>query len=253
MPRLRALMVGGRSKVAHFADTPEALEFVCSQDFQRLAAIGTSCPDHFLRTKIAPLTLDPARLEDTGYLAAQLAEYREQYAAYYGRCADANDPPMRDPNPVVVLVPGVGQITYAHDKTTARLAGEFYGNAINVMRGAEMIGGYVGLDELEAFRIEYWALEEAKLRRMPAPKPLVGKIALVTGAAGGIGAATARRLLTAGCCVLLTDRDSEALSKAATALSATYGADLVASAICDVTQEADIQSAFADCARQFGG
>jgi rhamnulose-1-phosphate aldolase/alcohol dehydrogenase len=253
MPRLRGLMEGARAKVGHFSDDAEALEFVGSRDFGRLAAIGTSCPDHFLRTKIAPLTLDPARLDDMAYLAQQLSDYRAAYAAYYQRCATAEDPPMRDANPVVVLVPGVGRITFAADKTTARLAGEFYGNAINVMRGAEVIGGYIGLDELEAFRIEYWALEEAKLKRMPPPKPLAGKIALVTGAAGGIGAASARRLLSAGACVMLTDRDAAALAQAEASLSKAFGGDLVRAAVCDVTDEAQVQAAFDSCAVAFGG
>jgi rhamnulose-1-phosphate aldolase/alcohol dehydrogenase len=253
MPRLRALMTGTRPKVAHFSDDAEALEFVGSAHFEKLAAIGTSCPDHFLRTKIAPLTLDPARLEDDAYLGERLANYREGYAAYYQRCATPADPAMRDANPVVVLVPGVGRITFAADKTTARLAGEFYGNAINVMRGAEVIGGYVGLDELEAFRIEYWALEEAKLRRMPAPKPVVGKVALVTGAAGGIGAASAKRLLAGGACVLLTDRDATTLAEAGKQLAAAFGRDAVRTAVCDVTDEAQVRAAFDFCAVEFGG
>jgi rhamnulose-1-phosphate aldolase/alcohol dehydrogenase len=253
MPRLRGLMTGARPKLAHFSDDPETLEFVGSAHFERLAAIGTSCPDHFLRTKIAPLTLDPKRLDDEAYLGERLANYREGYAAYYQRCATPADPAMRDANPVVVLVPGVGRVTFAADKTTARLAGEFYGNAINVMRGAEAIGGYVGLDELEAFRIEYWALEEAKLRRMPPPKPLVGKVALVTGAAGGIGAASARRLLAGGACVLLTDRDADALREVGNLLVGLFGQDAVRTAVCDVTDEAQVQAAFDSCAVQFGG
>jgi rhamnulose-1-phosphate aldolase/alcohol dehydrogenase len=253
MPRLRALMTGTRSKVGHFSDDPEALEFVGGHDFERLAAIGTSCPDHFLRTKIAPLTIDPARIEDDSYLAARIGRYREAYESYYRRCASPEDPPMRDSNPVVVLVPGIGRLTFAADKSTARLAGEFYGNAINVMRGAEALGGYVGLDELEAFRIEYWALEEAKLKRMPAPRPLAGRIALVTGAAGGIGAATARRLLSAGACVMLTDRDAGALGAARIDLSAAHGADAVRATLCDVTDEQQVAAAFADCSVEFGG
>ncbi len=252
-PKLRGLMTGERGKLAHFSDDAEALEFTGSHDFARLAAIGTSCPDHFLRTKIAPLTLDPARLDDSAYLAEALAAYREGYAAYYNRCAKPSDPPMRDANPVVVLVPGVGRLTFAGDKTTARLAGEFYGNAINVMRGAEAIGDYIGLPEQEAFDIEYWALEEAKLQRMPRPKPLVGKIALVTGAAGGIGAATARRLAADGACVMLLDRDAEALEVATANLSSQFGKDVVRSAVCDVTSETQIQAAFDACAREFGG
>lgn len=253
MPALRGLMVGARSKVGHFSDDAEALEFVGSRDFERLAAIGTSCPDHFLRTKIAPLTLDPARLDDVAYLAERLEAYRAGYKAYYDRCARAGDPAMRDPNPVVVLVPGVGRLTFAADKTTARLAGEFYGNAINVMRGAEAIGGYVGLDEQEAFNIEYWALEEAKLQRMPKPKPLVGKIALVTGAAGGIGAATAKRLLVDGACVLLTDRDADTLEATRQSLVQQHGKDVVRAEVCDVTDEAQVQAAFDACAVEFGG
>jgi rhamnulose-1-phosphate aldolase/alcohol dehydrogenase len=253
MPRLRGKMPGARSKVGHFSDDAETLEFVGSRDFEKLAAIGTSCPDHFLRTKIAPLTLNPERLDDDAYLAVRLEDYRTAYRAYYERCAGPADPAMRDPNPVVVLVPGVGRITFAADKTTARLAGEFYGNAINVMRGAEAIGSYVGLDEQEAFNIEYWALEEAKLQRMPKPKPLVGKVALVTGAAGGIGAATARRLASEGACVVLTDRDAESLETTREAMVKAFGKDLIRAAICDVTKEDQVSAAFDTAAVEFGG
>jgi rhamnulose-1-phosphate aldolase/alcohol dehydrogenase len=253
MPRLRGLMTGARRKVGHFSDDPETLEFVGSRNFEALAAVGTSCPDHFLRTKIAPLTLDPARLQDDAYLAEQLEAYRAMYAACYERCKRANSPAMRDPNPVVVLVPGVGRITFAADKTTARLAGEFYGNAINVMRGAEAIGDYVGLDEQEAFDIEYWLLEEAKLQRMPAPRPLVGRIALVTGGAGGIGTATAARLLRDGACVMLADRDAAALDEVGTGFANKFGKDVVRAAVCDVTDEAQVQAASDACAREFGG
>lgn len=253
MPRLRGLMTGARRKLGHFCDDAETLEFVNSRDFDRLAAIGTSCPDHFLRTKIAPLTLDPQRLRDDAYLAGKLEAYRAMYAAYYERCKRANSPAMRDPNPVVVLVPGVGRITFATDKTTARLAGEFYGNAINVMRGAEAIGDYIGLDEQEAFDIEYWLLEEAKLQRMPAPKPLVGRIALVTGGAGGIGAATAARLMADGACVMLADRDAAALEEVRAGFAQRFGKDVIRSALCDVTDETQVQIAFDACAREFGG
>jgi rhamnulose-1-phosphate aldolase/alcohol dehydrogenase len=253
MPKLRGLMTGARGKIGHFSDDAEALEFVGSNDFARLAAIGTSCPDHFLRTKIAPLTLDPAKLDDEACLAQALEEYRAGYAAYYQRCARPSDPAMRDANPVVVLVPGVGRITFAADKTTARLAGEFYGNAINVMRGAEAIGGYIGLPEQEAFDIEYWALEEAKLQRMPKPKPMVGKIALVTGGAGGIGAATARRLMADGACVMLVDRDAGVLEQVQAGFQKQFGKDVVRSAVCDVTSEEQVVAAFAACAREFGG
>jgi rhamnulose-1-phosphate aldolase/alcohol dehydrogenase len=253
MPRLRGLMSAERPKVGHFSDDAETLEFVCSRNFVSLAAIGTSCPDHFLRTKIAPLTLDETRLTDAAYLEKSVSDYRAAYAGYYQRCARAGDPPMRDANPVVVLVPGVGRITFAADKTTARLAGEFYGNAINVMRGAEAIGRYVGLDEREAFNIEYWALEEAKLRRMPKPKALAGKVALVTGGAGGIGRATAERLLSEGACVMLLDRDASALSEARTALESVAGKDVLGTAVCDVTEEAQVVAAFEACAREFAG
>ncbi len=253
MPRLRALMTGERSKVGHFSADPETLEFVGSRDFGRLAAIGTSCPDHFLRTKIAPLALDPARLDDDAYLAQALEAYRGEYAAYYARNAGPTDPKMRDANPVVVLAPGVGRFTFAADKTTARLAGEFYANAVNVMRGAETLGGYLGLPETEAFAIEYWALEEAKLQRAPKPKPLAGRVALVTGAAGGIGAAAAARLLADGACVMLTDRDPETLEATRLDLETRFGADLVLANLCDVTDEAQIATTFGACARAFGG
>lgn len=253
MPRLRAKMAGNRGKIGHFSDDAETLEFVGSKEFERLAAIGTSCPDHFLRTKIAPLVLDPAQIESDEYLEQSLQAYREAYAAYYNRNAKPGDPAMRDPNPVVVLLPGVGRFTFAADKTTARLAGEFYANAINVMRGAEALGGYVGLPESEAYAIEYWALEEAKLQRMPKPKPLVGKIALVTGAAGGIGAATAARLASEGACVMLLDRDADALADTHARLKQQFGADLIASAVCDVTDENQIAESFASAARAFGG
>lgn len=253
MPRLRGLMTGARRKVGHFSDDAEALEFVNSVDFERLAGLGTSCPDHFLRTKIAPLTLDPAKLQDDAYLAQKIADYRDLYAAYYERCKRPNSPAMRDPNPVVVLVPGVGRITFATDKTTARLAGEFYGNAINVMRGAEAIGDYIALDEQEAFDIEYWLLEEAKLQRMPAPKPLVGRIALVTGGAGGIGAATAARLMADGACVMLADRDAGAVEEVRAGFARQFGKDVVRATVCDVTSEAQVEAAFAACAREFGG
>lgn len=252
MPKLRGLM-GGAGRLGHFSDDPEALEFTGSREFLRLAAVGTSCPDHFLRTKIAPLTLDPERLEDDVYLASQIDDYRAGYAAYYKRCAKPGDPPMRDPNPVVVLVPGVGRMTFAADKATARIAGEFYGNAINVIRGAEAIGSYVGLPEIEAYNIEYWSLEEAKLQRMPKPRPMAGRVALVTGAAGGIGTATAARLAAAGACVMLLDRDADALASAMQGLQTVVGNDVVRSALCDVTDEAQVAAAFEACAGEFGG
>jgi len=253
MPRLRGLMTGARRKLGHWSDEAQALEFTGSVEFERLAALGTSCPDHFLRTKIAPMVLDPARLQDEAYLAQKIADYRDLYAAYYERCKRPNSPAMRDANPVVVLVPGVGRMTFATDKTTARLASEFYGNAINVMRGAEAIGDYIALDEQEAFDIEYWLLEEAKLQRMPAPRPMVGKIALVTGGAGGIGAATAARLLREGACVMLADRDGASVEEVRAGFAVQFGKDVVRAATCDVTDEAQVKAAFDACVREFGG
>lgn len=253
MPRMRALVSRAETKPGDFADDPAVLEFVGSADCARLARIGTSCPDHFLRTKIRPLLLDPARLGDDAYLESAVTDFRDEYAAYYGRCARPDDPPMRDANPVVILVPGIGRIAFAADKQTARLAGEYYGNAINVMRGAEAIGDYLGLDEQEAFAIEYWALEEAKLRRLPKRGALAGKIALITGAGGGIGAACARRLLADGACVMLTDRDADALEAARAEAVSAFGHDLVRAAVCDVTDEDQVGAAFAACAVEFGG
>jgi rhamnulose-1-phosphate aldolase/alcohol dehydrogenase len=253
MPRLRALMGGSRPMVGDFSDDPATLEFVGSHDFLRLAAVGTSCPDHFLRTKIAPLALDPTRLEDESHLSEAIQAYREAYKAYYLRNAGPLDPAMRDANPVVILVPGVGRFSFAGDKATARLAGEFYANAINVMRGAEVVGGYLGLPEAEAFAIEYWALEEAKLQRMPKPKGMAGRVALITGAAGGIGAAVAARLLNDGVCVMLTDFDPTALEVARADLAEQFGPDRVRATLCDVTRESQIESAFQAVTREFGG
>jgi rhamnulose-1-phosphate aldolase/alcohol dehydrogenase len=253
MPRLRGLLGRHISKIGDFSDDPESLEFVGSRDFAALAAMGTSCPDHFLRTKISPLALDPARIADEAYLSTAVDEYRRSYEKYYRRCARSTDPPMRDANPVVLLLPGVGRFTFAPDKMTARLAGEFYGNAVNVMRGATAIGTYVGLPEQEAFDIEYWALEEAKLARMPKRAALTGRIALITGGAGGIGLAAARRLLAHGACVMLVDRDADALKTCHAELDQAFGRDVVRSAVCDVTSERQVQDAFEACAREYGG
>jgi rhamnulose-1-phosphate aldolase/alcohol dehydrogenase len=253
MPRLRSLMTANASNVAHFADDAQTLEFICSHDFARLAALGTSCPDHFLRTKILPLVLDPARIDDSHYLSAALEGYRDRYSKYYRRYANQQSPAMRDPNPVVLLLPGVGRFAFAADRTTARLASEFYGNAINVMRGAGAIGTYVALAESEAFAIEYWSLEEAKLQRMPKPKALAGRIALITGGASGIGLAAARHLLFHGACVLIADRDTQALNDAHAELAKSFGPDFARAVVCDVTDEQQVQSAFDECAREFGG
>jgi rhamnulose-1-phosphate aldolase/alcohol dehydrogenase len=252
MPRLRGLMDGAQ-KVGHFNDDPATLQFAGAQDFAALAAMGTSCPDHFLRTKIAPLALDAARIDEEGYLKSAVERYRHGYADYYARNAAPGDPPMRDANPIIVLLPGVGRFAFAADKVTARLASEFYGNAINVMRGATVIGSYVGLPEKEAFAIEYWALEEAKLKRMPKPKSLAGRIALITGGAGGIGLAAARQLLSHGACVMIADRDLDALKLSHAELTETFGRDVVRSAACDVIDEIQVQAAFDTCAREFGG
>ena len=205
LPRLRGRIGAGEAKVGHVDVSPAVLEFVNSHRLEELAALGTSCPDHFLRTKIRPLVV-PADADDAT-LDRLIEGYRQDYAGYYERCRHPDSPAMRDPNPVVYLVPGVGMLTFARDKATARIAAEFYVNAINVMRGAAGVDRYVGLPEQEAFDIEYWLLEEAKLQRMPKPKALAGRVALVTGGAGGIGGAVARRLLAEGACVVLTDID----------------------------------------------
>jgi rhamnulose-1-phosphate aldolase/alcohol dehydrogenase len=251
MPRIRGRIGASEPKIGHFDDDPRVLKFVGSERLAELAALGTSCPDHFLRTKIRPLVLptDP----DDAALDRLLAEYRADYARYYERCRHADSPAMRDPNPVIFLVPGVGMLSFAKDKATARIASEFYLNAINVMRGAAGVDAYVGLSEQEAFEIEYWLLEEAKLERMPKPKALAGKVALVTGGAGGIGSAVARRLLADGACVMLTDIAAEALGELAGGLAEGFGADLVAQHRADVTDEAAVEALLAATARRFGG
>jgi rhamnulose-1-phosphate aldolase/alcohol dehydrogenase len=258
MPAIRGMVSGEVHMVGHFDDSDAVLQFVCSKDMEALAALGTSCPDHFLRTKIRPLVVefDPAKpdLEATlASLAPSVEQYRKDYAAYYERCKHDNSPAMRDPNAIVYLVPGVGMITFAKDKATARISGEFYTNAINVMRGASAVSEYCGLPEQEAFDIEYWLLEEAKLQRMPKPKSLAGRVAIVTGGAGGIGSATAARLLSEGACVVLADIDAAALEKAAAQLSASYSKDVVRTVDMNVTDEAAIASAYGDMAVQFGG
>ncbi len=258
MPAIRSLISASERKVGHFDDSDAVLEFVGSKDLMQLAPIGTSCPDHFLRTKIRPLVVDfdPAA-PDLDRTLAGLAEavdsYRRGYADYYERCRRPDSPAMRDPNAVVYLVPGVGMITFARDKPTARISAEFYVNAINVMRGAAGVSTYQGLAEQEAFDIEYWLLEEAKLQRMPKPKPLAGKVALVTGGAGGIGKATAKRLLADGACVVLADIDAEALETAKAELAGRYSKDAVRGVRLDVTAEAEVAGAFAFAAREYGG
>ncbi|MFI4933348.1 MAG: bifunctional rhamnulose-1-phosphate aldolase/short-chain dehydrogenase [Caulobacterales bacterium] len=252
-PRLRSLAGDAPRKIVHFDDAPETLEFVGAAGAGALASLGTSCPDHFLRTKIKPLLLDPDRLGTDGYLADAFAAYRADYGAYYERRRRPASPAMRDANPVVVLHPGVGMFTLAKDKSTARIASEFYRNAINVMRGASAVGDYLGLAEQEAFDIEYWALEEAKLRRAPPPAPLEGRIALITGGGGGIGRAIAERLLRDGACVVLADLDEGAMDEAFTALVGAFGPDRVRRTPMDVTDEAAVTAAVAFATLEFGG
>ncbi|MCA0938250.1 bifunctional rhamnulose-1-phosphate aldolase/short-chain dehydrogenase [Salipiger pacificus] len=258
MPAIRGMVSGNQHMVGHFDDQEAVLDFVNSNALDTLAPMGTSCPDHFLRTKIAPLVLDfdPNKPDLDAVLAslpAQVEAYRESYAAYYARCKRDDSPALRDPNPVVYLVPGVGMITFAKDKATARISGEFYVNAINVMRGASAISEYQGLPEQEAFDIEYWLLEEAKLQRMPKPKSLAGRVALVTGGGGGIGAATAERLLREGACVVLADIDLAAAEKVGTELSSLYSGDVVRTVAVDVTREEAVARAYAEAAVEFGG
>ncbi len=251
MPRIRGRIGGDEPKIGHFDDSPVVLDFVNSSQIGELAPLGTSCPDHFLRTKIRPLVLADD-VDDAG-LDSAIAAYRRDYAGYYQRCKRPDSPAMRDPNPVIYLIPGVGMFGFARDKATARIACEFYVNAINVMRGASAVDEYVGLAEQDAFDIEYWQLEEAKLRRMPDPKSLAGKVALVTGGGGGIGRAVADRLLREGACVMLTDIAGDALAKAEGDLAARFGGDAVGSGRGDVTDETAVAGILADTAARFGG
>ena len=258
MPKIRGLISEDSHKLGHFDDSAAVLEFVNSHRFEELAALGTSCPDHFLRTKIRPLVIgfDPANPDIDAVLARlgdDIAAYRADYAAYYERSKRDDSPAIRDPNAVVYLMPGVGMFTFARDKATARISAEFYVNAINVMRGASTVSEYRGLDEQEAFDIEYWLLEEAKLQRMPRPKSLAGRIALVTGGAGGIGKATAARLLREGACVVRADIDETALDAARSELGAAFGTDVVRGINLNVTREEQVIAGFAEAAAEFGG
>ncbi|TPK68147.1 bifunctional rhamnulose-1-phosphate aldolase/short-chain dehydrogenase [Mesorhizobium sp. B2-4-15] len=258
MPKIRGLISEKSHKLGHFDDSPAVLEFVNSRDLRPLAALGTSCPDHFLRTKIRPLVIefDPAK-PDVDAVIARLADdvaaYRVGYQAYYDSCKHPDSPAIRDPNAVVYLMPGVGMFTFAGDKATARISGEFYVNAINVMRGASTVSSYVGLPAQEAFDIEYWLLEDLKLQRMPKPKSLAGQIALVTGGAGGIGRATASRLLREGACVVLADIDETALASANEELAKVHGKDFVRPVVINVTSEDQVVAGFAETAVEFGG
>ncbi len=258
MPLIRGKTSEKQRQIGHFNFCDEVMQFVNSNDLQRLAALGTSCPDHFLRTKIRPFVVayDPQKdnLDEViESLDQGLADYRNDYTDYYNRCKHDNSPAMRDPNPVIYLIPGVGMLSFTKDKATSRIAGEFYINAINVMRGAESVSEYVGLPEQEAFDIEYWLLEEAKLQRMPKPKSLSGHIALVTGAAGGIGLATAKRLAKEGANIILMDIDEESLTLAQTNMIREFGKDTISSIKMDVTNEDDVTHAVKHCALTFGG
>ncbi|MGB5865271.1 MAG: bifunctional rhamnulose-1-phosphate aldolase/short-chain dehydrogenase [Sulfitobacter sp.] len=258
MPAIRGMVSGQHHMVGHFTDSDAVLEFVNAAEMERLAALGTSCPDHFLRTKICPLVVDfdPAKPDVDATLAgldASVAAYRAGYEAYYERCKHDDSPAIRDPNAVVYLIPGVGMITFAKDKATARISAEFYMNAINVMRGADAVSEYQGLPEQEAFDIEYWLLEEAKLQRMPAPKSMAGRVALVTGGAGGIGSATAERYLREGACVMLADIDDVALAQTAENLYARYSEDVVRTINMNVTDEGAVIDAYSQIAAEFGG
>ncbi|MGW6511619.1 bifunctional aldolase/short-chain dehydrogenase [Streptomyces niveus] len=253
-PLLRGLASTDRPQVGHFTDSEPVLDFLSRAGHPRLAALGTSCPDHFLRTKVRPLVLDlpaSAPLDEVKDRIARLhEEYRAQYAAYYDRHADAGSPPMRGADPAIVLVPGVGMFSYGKDKQTARVAGEFYVNAINVMRGAESVSSYAPIEESEKFRIEYWALEEAKLRRMPAPKPLAARVALVTGGGSGIGKAVAHRLAAEGACVVVADVNAAGAAEVAAELG---GSDRALAVTVDVTDEDAIGAAFRAAVLAFGG
>ncbi len=255
-PVLRGLCSSEKRMIGHFTDDERVLEFINSSDLSKLAPLGTSCPDHFLRTKIQPLVLplaatadlsDPTSVKAT--IEPAFVKYRQEYAAYYESCKHHNSPAMRDPNPVVILYPGVGMFTFAKNKQTARVASEFYINAINVMRGAEAISEYTALSRQEAFNIEYWLLEEAKLQRQPPEKPLSRKVAIITGGGGGIGKAIADKLAAEGANVVLTDIVEERLVEAA----ATYKKDVATYAQCDVTQADSIQKAYKKACLEFGG
>jgi len=259
-PVLRGLCSSERSMIGHFTDDTRVLEFINSNDLDRLAPMGTSCPDHFLRTKISPLILNlkpDADLNNVEELRTQIEPlfeaYRKMYAEYYDTCKHPNSPAIRDSNPVIILYPGVGLFSFSKDKQTARVAAEFYTNAINVMRGAEAISEYTSLPRQEAFNIEYWLLEEAKLQRMPKPKSLSGKIALVTGSAGGIGKAISRKFAEEGAVVVLNDLDQDRLAAAGAQFLKEFGRDSYATVQLNVTEGADIKNAFAQAALNFGG
>ena len=253
-PLVRGLASTDHPQVGHFTDAAPVLDFLARAGHPRLAALGTSCPDHFLRTKIRPLVLDlpaTAPLELVTERLRTLHEaYRAEYQAYYDRHATPGSPALRGADPAIVLIPGVGMFSFGKDKQTARVAGEFYLNAINVMRGAEAVSRYAPIEESEKFRIEYWALEEAKLQRLPKPKPLAGRVALVTGAGSGIGKAIAHRLVAEGACVVIADLNADNAAAVAEELG---GPDRAAAVTVDVTDEQQITEAFKAAALAFGG
>ena len=259
-PVLRGFCSSQTKMVGHFTDDDRVLEFINSKDLKRLAPLGTSCPDHFLRTKISPLILPLDAAEDLNNttaikekLAPEFEAYRKMYADYYNSCKHPNSPLIRDANPVVILYPGVGMFTFAKDKQTARVAAEFYINAINVMKGAEAISEYTSLPRQEAFNIEYWLLEEAKLQRRPKPKPLSGRVALITGSAGGIGKAIAKRFAEEGACVIINDINEERLSSTTEEFKKMFGEDSAVSVLLDVTNQQTIIDAMQNAALAFGG
>jgi rhamnulose-1-phosphate aldolase/alcohol dehydrogenase len=257
-PILRGLLSARGPKIMHYVDSPAVLEFVGSARCEMLARLGTTCPDHFLRTRVRPLFVPfaPGR-EDAAdlikRLPAEIERYRAEYTAYYERSKRADSPAMRDPSPVIVLIPGLGLLAFQSDKQTARVAAEFYESTVRIVRWAEAVDEYVPIPEQEAFDIEYWSLEEAKLRRLPPRKSLDGRVALVTGGAGGIGGATARRLAAEGASIVLLDIDEQALAEARAALGRSAGDDRVRAVACDVTSESSVAAAFAVATREYGG
>ncbi|MEP7230860.1 MAG: bifunctional aldolase/short-chain dehydrogenase [Ginsengibacter sp.] len=259
-PILRGFCSSQTKMIGHFTDDERVLEYINSNDLERLAPMGTSCPDHFLRTKISPLVLNLTTDEDVTNVDAirqklqpQFEDYRKMYADYYDTCKHSNSPAIRDANPVVIIYPGIGMFTFSKDKQTARVALEFYINAINVMKGAEAVSVYTSLPRQEAFNIEYWLLEEAKLQRMPKPKSLTGRIALITGSAGGIGKAIAKKFAEEGACIVLNDINEERLSGAKEEFIKTFGKDAVSSTTLNVTAENSAAKAFDDAVLAFGG